>query len=149
MHDDFASLCLSCLQRTYIFTFLLSSRLFMHPYELMAKVCHLCMEHQRLSEPGTDKVRSLAKPVRSHFVNLTQNSLSLCQSRALLISGFATGLDILKTSHYQLWFAAWSCTRWSQREILPLNSTVQDQNPNKWKQSLLRHLFHFQNPSAL
>ncbi|EMP30370.1 Ras-GEF domain-containing family member 1B [Chelonia mydas] len=43
--------------RTYIFTFLLSSRLFMHPYELMAKVCHLCMEHQRLSEPGTDKSR--------------------------------------------------------------------------------------------
>ncbi|XP_014114497.1 PREDICTED: ras-GEF domain-containing family member 1B isoform X2 [Pseudopodoces humilis] len=41
--------------RTYIFTFLLSSRLFMHPYELMAKVCHLCIEQQRLSEPGLDK----------------------------------------------------------------------------------------------
>ncbi|NWW37562.1 RGF1B protein, partial [Panurus biarmicus] len=41
--------------RTYIFTFLLSSRLFMHPYELMAKVCHLCVEQQRLSEPGLDK----------------------------------------------------------------------------------------------
>lgn len=47
-----------CLQRTYIFTFLLSSRLFMHPYELMAKVCHLCIEQQRLSEPALDKVRS-------------------------------------------------------------------------------------------
>lgn len=44
------------LQRTYIFTFLLSSRLFMHPYELMAKVCHLCVEHQRLSEGDSDKV---------------------------------------------------------------------------------------------
>lgn len=44
-------------QRTYIFTFLLSSRLFMHPYELMAKVCHLCIEHQRLSEGDGDKVR--------------------------------------------------------------------------------------------
>ncbi|NXX65722.1 RGF1B protein, partial [Spizella passerina] len=41
--------------RTYIFTFLLSSRLFMHPYELMAKVCQLCTEQQRLSEPGLDK----------------------------------------------------------------------------------------------
>uniref|UniRef100_A0A671XJ17 RasGEF domain family member 1B n=1 Tax=Sparus aurata TaxID=8175 RepID=A0A671XJ17_SPAAU len=37
--------------RTYIFTFLLSSRLFIHPYELMSKVCHLCMEQQRLSDP--------------------------------------------------------------------------------------------------
>lgn len=43
-------------QRTYIFTFLLSSRLFMHPYELMAKVCHLCVEHQRLSEGDSEKV---------------------------------------------------------------------------------------------
>ncbi|XP_074948503.1 LOW QUALITY PROTEIN: ras-GEF domain-containing family member 1B [Phalacrocorax aristotelis] len=44
-----------CPDRTYIFTFLLSSRLFMHPYELMAKVCYLCTEQQRLSEPGLDK----------------------------------------------------------------------------------------------
>lgn len=28
----------------------------MHPYELMAKVCHLCVEHQRLSDPESDKV---------------------------------------------------------------------------------------------
>lgn len=45
-------------QRTYIFTFLLSSRLFMHPYELMSKVCHLCMEQQRLADPQADKVRA-------------------------------------------------------------------------------------------
>lgn len=44
------------LQRTYIFTFLLSSRLFIHPYELMSKVCHLCMEQQRLGDPQADKV---------------------------------------------------------------------------------------------
>lgn len=31
----------------------------MHPYELMAKVCHLCMEQQRLEEPGTDPVSGL------------------------------------------------------------------------------------------
>lgn len=48
------------LQRTYIFTFLLSSRLFMHPYELMSKVCHLCMEQQRLGDPQADKVRAAA-----------------------------------------------------------------------------------------
>lgn len=28
----------------------------MHPYELMAKVCHLCVEHQRLNDPNSDKV---------------------------------------------------------------------------------------------
>ncbi|XP_005998630.1 ras-GEF domain-containing family member 1B-A isoform X2 [Latimeria chalumnae] len=43
--------------RTYIFTFLLSSRLFIHPFELMAKVCHLCIEQQRLNEPLLDKNR--------------------------------------------------------------------------------------------
>ncbi|KAL8206702.1 UNVERIFIED_CONTAM: Ras-GEF domain-containing member 1B, partial [Gekko kuhli] len=43
--------------RTYIFTFLLSSRLFVHPYELMAKVCQLCIEQQRLAEPAADKNR--------------------------------------------------------------------------------------------
>ncbi|XP_036385147.1 ras-GEF domain-containing family member 1B-A-like [Megalops cyprinoides] len=43
--------------RTYIFTFLLSSRLFLHPYELMSKVCYLCVEHQRLSDPQADKIR--------------------------------------------------------------------------------------------
>ncbi|XP_053559323.1 ras-GEF domain-containing family member 1B [Bombina bombina] len=41
--------------RTYIFTFLLSSRLFLHPFELMAKVCQVCMEQQRTIENGTDK----------------------------------------------------------------------------------------------
>ncbi|XP_078532751.1 ras-GEF domain-containing family member 1B [Lissotriton helveticus] len=43
--------------RTYVFTFLLSSRLFIHPYELMAKVCHVCVEHRRLHDPGADKSR--------------------------------------------------------------------------------------------
>ncbi|XP_042187170.1 ras-GEF domain-containing family member 1B-A isoform X2 [Oncorhynchus tshawytscha] len=42
---------------TYSFTFLLSSRLFIHPYELMSKVCHLCVEQQRLSDPQADKIR--------------------------------------------------------------------------------------------
>ncbi|XP_051924951.1 ras-GEF domain-containing family member 1B-A isoform X2 [Hippocampus zosterae] len=43
--------------RTYIFTFLLSSRLFVHPYELMSKVCHLCVEQQRLGDPQAEKIR--------------------------------------------------------------------------------------------
>ncbi|XP_068461162.1 ras-GEF domain-containing family member 1B-A isoform X1 [Clinocottus analis] len=43
--------------RTYIFTFLLSSRLFIRPHELMSKVCHLCMEQQRLSDLQLDKIR--------------------------------------------------------------------------------------------
>ncbi|KAJ7407638.1 hypothetical protein WISP_125475 [Willisornis vidua] len=50
--------------RTYIFTFLLSSRLFMHPYELMAKVCHLCIEQQRLSEPGLDKENAMGNTIK-------------------------------------------------------------------------------------
>ena len=49
-------------QRTYIFTLLLSSRVFIHPYELMSKVCHLCVEHQRLSDPQADKVLSPSTP---------------------------------------------------------------------------------------
>ncbi|XP_030046445.1 ras-GEF domain-containing family member 1B [Microcaecilia unicolor] len=43
--------------RTFIFTFLLSSRLFIQPHELMAKVCHLCVQHKRLNELGIDKAR--------------------------------------------------------------------------------------------
>ena len=45
-------------QRSYVFTFLLSSRLFLHPYELMSRVCHLCVEQQRSGDPLLDKVGS-------------------------------------------------------------------------------------------
>ncbi|OXB65990.1 hypothetical protein ASZ78_006645 [Callipepla squamata] len=60
--------------RTYIFTFLLSSRLFMHPYELMAKVCHLCIEQQRLSEPGQDKnrIRKIAPKILQLLTEWTE-----------------------------------------------------------------------------
>ncbi|PNJ48938.1 RASGEF1B isoform 8 [Pongo abelii] len=60
--------------RTYIFTFLLSSRLFMHPYELMAKVCHLCVEHQRLSDPDSDKnqMRKIAPKVLQLLTEWTE-----------------------------------------------------------------------------
>ncbi|TSN86066.1 Ras-GEF domain-containing family member 1B-A [Bagarius yarrelli] len=43
--------------RTYIFTFLLSSRLFIHPHELMTKVCQLCTDYQKLSDQSADKMR--------------------------------------------------------------------------------------------
>lgn len=44
-------------QKAYIFTFLLSSRLFIEPRELLARVCHLCIEQQQLDQPVLDKVR--------------------------------------------------------------------------------------------
>ncbi|XP_029940357.1 ras-GEF domain-containing family member 1B-B-like [Salarias fasciatus] len=43
--------------RSYVFTFLLSSRLFLHPYELMTRVCHLCVEQQRSGDALLDKIR--------------------------------------------------------------------------------------------
>lgn len=45
-------------QKAYIFTFLLSSRLFIEPQELLARVCHLCIEQQQLDTPVLDKVRA-------------------------------------------------------------------------------------------
>lgn len=47
-------------QKAYIFTFLLSSRLFIEPRELLARVCHLCIEQQQLDKPVLDKVRTWA-----------------------------------------------------------------------------------------
>lgn len=47
-------------QKAYIFTFLLSSRLFIEPRELLARVCHLCIQQQQLDKPVLDKVRSQA-----------------------------------------------------------------------------------------
>ncbi|KAM5194369.1 ras-GEF domain-containing family member 1B isoform 1-T1 [Mantella aurantiaca] len=60
--------------RTYIFTFLLSSRLFIHPFELMAKVCHVCTEQQRLNEPGTDKshIRKIAPKILQLLTEWTE-----------------------------------------------------------------------------
>lgn len=45
-------------QKAYIFTFLLSSRLFIEPQELLARVCRLCVEQQQLDKPVLDKVRT-------------------------------------------------------------------------------------------
>ncbi|NIG58631.1 ras-GEF domain-containing family member 1C [Pontoporia blainvillei] len=44
-------------EKAYIFTFLLSSRLFIEPRELLAQVCHLCIEQQQLDKPVLDKAQ--------------------------------------------------------------------------------------------
>lgn len=62
-----------CYQRSYVFTFLLSSRLFLHPYELMTRVCHLCVEQQRSGDALLDKVgglHTLTHTRRGRFVSL-------------------------------------------------------------------------------
>lgn len=41
-------------QRTYIFTFLLSSRVFIHPHELLAKVGQICIKQKQQLETGTE-----------------------------------------------------------------------------------------------
>ncbi|KAL2299391.1 hypothetical protein Nmel_014046 [Mimus melanotis] len=60
-------------EKAYIFTFLLSSRLFIEPHELLSRVCHKCIEQQRLDDPVLDKssqvtfllnfFKALVKPV--------------------------------------------------------------------------------------
>lgn len=46
-----------CLQRTYIFTFLLSSRVFIPPHDLLARVGQLCVEQRQQLEAGSEKVK--------------------------------------------------------------------------------------------
>lgn len=55
-----SSLLASFLQRTYIFTFLLSSRVFIPPHDLLARVGQICLEQrQQLETPGSEKVKVL------------------------------------------------------------------------------------------
>ncbi|XP_032463382.1 ras-GEF domain-containing family member 1A isoform X6 [Phocoena sinus] len=44
-------------QRTYIFTFLLSSRVFIPPHDLLARVGQICLEQRQQLEAGSDKAR--------------------------------------------------------------------------------------------
>lgn len=75
-HDllNIASVSVLPPQRTFIFTFLLSSRLFIRPHELMSKVCLLCTEQQRLGDPQADKVGPLLSS------SVAQN-LDICWSK--------------------------------------------------------------------
>ncbi|KAK1161047.1 ras-GEF domain-containing family member 1C-like isoform X1 [Acipenser oxyrinchus oxyrinchus] len=44
-------------EKAYIFTFLLSSRLFIEPHELLSRLCHMCIEQQNLNDPVLDKAK--------------------------------------------------------------------------------------------
>lgn len=46
----------SLLQRTYIFTFLLSSRVFIPPHDLLARLGQICLEQRQQLEAGPEKV---------------------------------------------------------------------------------------------
>lgn len=52
-----SSLLVSFLQRTYIFTFLLSSRVFIPPHDLLARVGQICLEQRQQLETGSEKVK--------------------------------------------------------------------------------------------
>ncbi|XP_032987232.1 ras-GEF domain-containing family member 1A isoform X3 [Rhinolophus ferrumequinum] len=43
--------------RTYIFTFLLSSRVFVPPHDLLARVGHICLEQRQQLEAGSEKAK--------------------------------------------------------------------------------------------
>lgn len=46
-------------QKTYIFTFLLSSRVFIPPHDLLARVGQICLEQRQQLEAGSEKVRCM------------------------------------------------------------------------------------------
>lgn len=43
-------------QKAYVFTFLLSARLFISPPELLARLCELCIKQQQLDQSPLDTV---------------------------------------------------------------------------------------------
>ncbi|XP_043912206.1 ras-GEF domain-containing family member 1A isoform X1 [Protopterus annectens] len=56
--------------RTYIFTFLLSSRVFMNPHELLAKVGQMCIKQKQQLEMGTDADKSRLKAFVAKIIQL-------------------------------------------------------------------------------
>ncbi|XP_019522168.1 PREDICTED: ras-GEF domain-containing family member 1A isoform X3 [Hipposideros armiger] len=56
--------------RTYIFTFLLSSRVLMPPHDLLARVGHICLEQRQQLEAGSDKVKAKLKSFSAKIVQL-------------------------------------------------------------------------------
>lgn len=56
----------SCVppQRTFIFTFLLTSRVFMPPHDLLARVGQICLEQRQQLEAGPEKVSWKGAPGR-------------------------------------------------------------------------------------
>uniref|UniRef100_A0A8C7C6R7 RasGEF domain family member 1B n=1 Tax=Oncorhynchus kisutch TaxID=8019 RepID=A0A8C7C6R7_ONCKI len=111
--------------RTYIFTFLLSSRLFIHPYELMSKVCHLCMEQQRLSDPQADKmrIRKLAPKILQLLQEWTETSLKELTQR------LSSGDELYrKVVHQMIQVLIRKLTTLSQYEeaLVKINATATD-----------------------
>lgn len=64
-------------QKAYIFTFLLSSRLFIEPHELLSRVCHKCIEQQRLDDPVLDKVSLSLQQKNVRYFRWTENAGAL------------------------------------------------------------------------
>ncbi|KAL7990285.1 hypothetical protein Chor_013715 [Crotalus horridus] len=56
--------------RTYIFTFLLSSRVFIHPHELLAKVGHLCLKQKQQLETGVEADKGKLKAFAAKIIQL-------------------------------------------------------------------------------
>ncbi|XP_026570292.1 ras-GEF domain-containing family member 1A isoform X1 [Pseudonaja textilis] len=56
--------------RTYIFTFLLSSRVFIHPHELLAKVGHLCLKQKQQLETGVEAEKGKLKAFATKIIQL-------------------------------------------------------------------------------
>lgn len=56
--------------RTYIFTFLLSSRVFIHPHELLAKVGQICIQQKQHLETGADADKAKLKSFAAKIIQL-------------------------------------------------------------------------------
>lgn len=89
-------------QKAYIFTFLLSSRLFIEPHELLSRVCHKCIEQQRLDDPVLDKVSLSLQQKNVRYFRWTENA-------GALVCVLCLPLDWIKLSHkgWQLPLRSW------------------------------------------
>ncbi|XP_030309029.1 ras-GEF domain-containing family member 1A isoform X5 [Calypte anna] len=67
--------------RTYIFTFLLSSRVFIHPHELLAKVGQICIKQKQQLETGTEAEKENGT-VKKIISQMTQNLLMALSARS-------------------------------------------------------------------
>ncbi|MEE6488713.1 hypothetical protein FKM82_015332 [Ascaphus truei] len=56
--------------RTYIFTFLLSSRVFIHPHEILAKVGQICIKQKQQLESGTEADKAKLKSFAAKIIQL-------------------------------------------------------------------------------
>ncbi|XP_072279278.1 ras-GEF domain-containing family member 1A [Pyxicephalus adspersus] len=56
--------------RTYIFTFLLSSRVFIHPHEILAKVGQICIKQKQQLEAGTEADKAKLKSFAAKIIQL-------------------------------------------------------------------------------